>query len=192
MSEEGAFVYAQLAERIMPIDRGERYEYPLDDALIAAGLGEVTGGGTMQKRTGEIEYAGIDITLRDLEEGIPFVCRLLEERGAPKGSLLILREQDAEKQVPFGRTEGIAVYFDGVNLPDDVYRDCDIKVVWQEFSRRLDGEGEIRGHWHGPKETAFYIYGKSASRMKALLAEYMDTYPLCRGARVVAITPVEE
>jgi hypothetical protein len=39
--------YAQLNARIMPLDRGERYEDPLGEALAANGFGEITGGGTM-------------------------------------------------------------------------------------------------------------------------------------------------
>jgi len=74
-------------------------------------------------------------------------------------------------------------------LPDEVYRECDINVVWEEFSRRLEGQGEIRGHWQGPTETALYIYGKSKSTMRDLISDYMRSYPLCHGARIVDITP---
>ena len=37
------------------MDRGERYEDPLDAFLKANGLGEVSGGGTQLLETGEIE-----------------------------------------------------------------------------------------------------------------------------------------
>ena len=40
------FVVARLWEPIQPLDRGDRYEDPLDAALSAAGWGEVTGGGS--------------------------------------------------------------------------------------------------------------------------------------------------
>src|SRR4051794_25419103 len=55
------FVYAKLLEKIRPIERGERYEEPLDVELKRAGLGECDGGGTMQSKEGEIEYIGLDI-----------------------------------------------------------------------------------------------------------------------------------
>src|SRR5437773_2066473 len=58
--------YAQLNARIMPINRGEQYEDPLQDALAQNGLGQVTGGGTMQSENGEIAYCGIDVDLFDL------------------------------------------------------------------------------------------------------------------------------
>ncbi len=183
------FAYAQLLDRIMPLARGERYEEPLDEALAQRGFGEVVGGGTMQQKSGEIEYVGIDLNLRHLQESIPFVCSFLEERGAAKGSALMVSVGEAKRTIPFGVAVGIGVYLDGVNLPPEVYRECDINVVWEEFSRRLEGEGEIRGHWHGPTETALYIYGKSKSRMRVLLSDYTRRYRLCHGARVVDITP---
>jgi len=40
------FVVARLWEPIQPLDRGDRYEDPLDAALSAAGWGDVTGGGS--------------------------------------------------------------------------------------------------------------------------------------------------
>src|SRR5688572_5798449 len=40
------FVYAMMWEAIQPIDRGERYEDPLQAALEDAGLGDVSGGGS--------------------------------------------------------------------------------------------------------------------------------------------------
>ena len=40
-------VLARLYEYIEPIDRGDRYEDPLRDALDKAGAGRVTGGGSV-------------------------------------------------------------------------------------------------------------------------------------------------
>src|SRR5262245_43981465 len=86
---EPLFVYAQLNARLRPLDRGKRYEEPLEQAFEKNGLGEVTGGGTLQATTSEIEYCGIDVDLFDVENGIPFLCQFLSQCGAPKGSKLI-------------------------------------------------------------------------------------------------------
>lgn len=64
------FAYAQLNARVQPLDRGDRYEDPLQDALVENGWAEVTGGGTMQQQSGEIEYCGIDIDLNDVEKAV--------------------------------------------------------------------------------------------------------------------------
>jgi hypothetical protein len=80
--------YAQLNARIMPLDRGERYEEPLAEALAENGFAAITGGGTMQSKEGEIEYCGIHPDLFDVPKGVPFICDFLAQRGAPRGSKL--------------------------------------------------------------------------------------------------------
>ena len=182
-------VTAQLNHLLMPLDRGDRYEDPLEEALSQEGLGEITGGGTMQEKSGEIDYIDVEIALTDLDEGIPFVIGKLEECGAPKGSILWIHTTDPPKQMPFGRAEGIAIYLDGVNLPDEVYETSDVNVVIEELNKRLDGHGTMQSHWSGPTETALYFYGDAAGEMEALLRDFLDSHPLCKGARVVTIAP---
>jgi hypothetical protein len=131
--------YAKINEKILPIRRGEVYETPLTTALERSGLGTVEGGGTMQNKNKEIEYVGIDVVLQNKEEGVSFVCQFLEERGAPKGSVF----QIGAEHFPFGKVEAVAVYFDGVNLPSEVYHDCDINFVWSEFEKRIGANGPL-------------------------------------------------
>lgn len=88
MAVEPHFVYAKIFDRVGPLDRGDKYEDPLQEMLDAENLGEITGGGTMQEKTGEILFVGIDIELTDFERGIPLVARKLQELGAPPGSTL--------------------------------------------------------------------------------------------------------
>jgi hypothetical protein len=181
---------AEFNHKIGPIDRGERYEDPLGDALSEKGFGEVDGGGTMQSKEGEILFIDVHMHLSNPDESIPFVTRMLEEQGAPKGSKLKIYEGDeVAREIPFGVREGFAIYLDGVNLPDEVYRDSDSNVVVSEIDRLLDGHGEIEAHWQGPTETALYVYGDSIATMKPLIQEFMESYPLCKGARVVDLTP---
>jgi hypothetical protein len=47
---------AQLNARLQPIHRGRFFEDPLSAALERAALGQITGGGTLQDVTGEIQY----------------------------------------------------------------------------------------------------------------------------------------
>ena len=181
---------AEFNHKIGPIDRGERYEDPLGDALVEKGYGETDGGGTMQSKEGEILFSDVHMYLTNLDEGIPFVTRFLEGRGAPKGSKLkIYAGDEVAREIPFGVREGFAIYLDGVNLPDEVYRDSDSNFVVSEIDRLLDGHGEIESHWQGPTETALYVYGDSIATMKPLVQDFMESYPLCQGARVVDLTP---
>lgn len=179
--------YAQLNARIMPLDRGERYEDPLGEALEKNGYGKVTGGGTMQSQEGEIEYCGIDIDLFDARQGVPFVCKFLSERGAPKGSKLEYDLNGESVEVPFGQAEALAIYLNGTDLPDEVYKQCDVNEVYDEINRLLGDRGSIQGHWQGPTETALYLYGYSAEELRTLIAGYLAEYPLCQRARVVRI-----
>ncbi len=176
----------------MPLDRGERYEDPLHDALEAKGLGETTGGGTLLQASGEIEYIDVEIELTDLEIGIPFVIEQLEALGAPKGSKLRIHNGESSNEIPFGKFEGVAVYFDGVGLPDEVYAFSDVNVVIEQLNKRLVGQGEMLSYWQGPAETALYFYGRDAEEMKRQMSGFLLSYPLCEGARVVTIAGRDE
>jgi len=182
-------VTAQLNHKLMPLDRGARYEDPLNDELAKHGYGETDGGGTMMQKSKEIEYIDVEMFLTQPDKSIPFVIERLESYGAPKGSKLIVREGEKKSEIPFGKAEGIGVYLDGVNLPAEVYKNCDVNLVIEELSKRLAGHGSFQSHWQGPTETALYLYGDDAELMKKLIADYMATYPLCKGARIVTIAP---
>jgi len=187
MKHKPVFAYAQLNARIMPVARGKYYQTPLAEALAENGLGEVGGGGTMQMKGGEIEYCGIDVDLFEVEEGGRFVCDFLTARGAPKGSKLCYEYMGNDIELPFGVAEGLAIYLNGTELPDDVYRQSDINVVMESVDRLLGKRGAIEGYWEGPTETALYLYGESANEMRMTIAPFMAEYPLCQRARIEKI-----
>jgi hypothetical protein len=178
-------VVARLNDRAQPMDRGERYEDPLDAFLKANGLGEVTGGGTQLLETGEIEYCEVELDLASIApEVLDAVAGQLQSAGAPKGSCLVYNE-GTERAI--GSEEGLAVYLNGTDLPDETYRDCDIDFVYSEFNRLLAGQGAVHSHWQGPTETALYIYGTSYDAMHSAIAGFLASYPLCERARVAKI-----
>lgn len=184
---EPVFAYARLNARLMPMDRGERFEDPLQAVLEESGLGAVSGGGTMQSKDGEIDYCGIDVDLFDLEKGVPFVCEFLTRHGAPKGSVLEFEQDGTQQERPFGRLEGMAVYLNGADLPKSVYEECDVNVICDMFQKLLGDHGSRWSHWQGPREITLYYYGDSFDVMRERVAAFMADYPLCRKARVVRI-----
>lgn len=182
-------VTAELNHKIGPIQRGDVYEDPLAAHLETLGLGEVDGGGTMQHKDGEINYCDVHIILEPAEGAFRSVIQFLEGCGAPKGSKLkAYHGDDSVKELLFGVREGLGIYLDGINLPDEVYRDCDSNFIVSELDRLLEGHGSVESHWQGPTETALYVYGDSTSLMKPLIADFLAAYPLCAGARVVDLT----
>ena len=180
------YVVAQLNARIQPVHRGEFFENPLGDELHRASIGEITGGGTMQDKNGEISFCDIQIELAEpTAQAAEKIIDALERLGAPRGSKLKIEAEDRE--IAFGVFEGLAVYLNGTDLSDDVYQTCDSNFVYSEFDRLLAGEGRVLSYWQGPTETAFYLYGKSFEKMKAKLAEFIATYPLCQKSRIEQI-----
>ena len=180
------FLVAQLNARLQPIHRGEFFEDALDTVLKRCQLGEISGGGTLQAKNGEIEYCDIEIEVAPGVTAVEAtVIRTLEALGAPKGSKL---HSEAEgRETPFGVEEGLAVYLNGTSLPDHVYKECDSNFVHSEFNRLLQGKGRVLSYWQGPTETAFYMYGPSFTAMREGLADFLATYPLCQQCRLAQI-----
>lgn len=80
---------AQIAESMLPVARGSKYEDPLDAALRKAGLGSINGGGSLLDAHGQVESADVEIALSDLDGALQFARTTLLELGAPGGSLLL-------------------------------------------------------------------------------------------------------
>lgn len=114
-------VIARIPEYIEPMDRGDRYEDPLDAKLKENGLGEVTGGGSQLDENYKIQFVDLEICLSNLDSAISLCTSALEECGAPKGSQIIYGEEPNETKIDFGKSEGAALILDGVNLPQEVY-----------------------------------------------------------------------
>ncbi|MGI9419726.1 MAG: hypothetical protein ACR2RA_18020 [Geminicoccaceae bacterium] len=182
---DGVPVTVRLNARLQPLDRGDIYEDPLAEALEASSLGAVTGGGTQLAEEGGIEFCDIELVLKKADvETLDRVVAALEKLGAPKGSKLLHGELEERS---FGKNEGLAVYLNGTDLPDEVYQTCDVNHVIGEFDRLLDGVGSFQSYWEGPTETALYLYGEDAEKMRGLIAPFMTSYTLCQQARVEQI-----
>ncbi len=180
------YITARIWEPVHPMDRRRRYESPLFVALNQRGCGSLIGVSSCMSRELEVEYVDIDMDLDDLEGALELVKGVLVKAGAPACSEFRLAGDGGEEIIGFGKVEGLAVYLDGVNLPDDVYELCNINELADLIKDKLAAAGgEIRGSWVGPNETSIYMYGPNAEVMFAALEPIMSGYPLCRNARVV-------
>ena len=184
----GNFIVATLNDKVMPIDRGEIYEDPLDEFIQANGIGEVTGGGTMQLESGELEYCDVEIQLNSDEideDQIKNIIEKLEELGAPKGSKLTIEK--TEQKIEFGKKEGLGIYLDGINLSDEVYKSSDSEALAVEIRRLAGIEDNTLRYWQGNTETALYFYGDSFEYIKNSINDFVSSHPECENCRIEQI-----
>lgn len=130
---------------------------------------------------------GLDVHLPDAEQLIAAVLDL--EAGMPRGSTVEIND----KAATFGELEGLALYLNGTDLPDEVYATSDLAAIVGDLRASLEGVGEIWAVWQGPTETALYVYGRDAAAIEAALVEQQPRIPLMQGCRMVElIAPVTE
>jgi hypothetical protein len=176
-------VIARVYEHIEPIDRGDRYEDPLDAVLELANIGRVTGGGSQLSELGGIEYAEIEIELANLDGALRVVVDALENAGAPQGSELI-DAADGRMLRQFGTQQCLAIFLDGTTLPEEVYANLDFDALVAELGAAA-GDGSNRGFWQGPEETGVFFFGPDAEAMFARVEPVLRRLPIGQNARVV-------
>lgn len=173
-----------LNARFRPEDRFE-LEDVLDEILDKHGKGEVLGGGALQDVTGEVESCDIEIYLEDdnLKHNIKWFVRLLNAIGIPKGSVL----QGIKPEIEVGTLEGLACYLNGIDLPIEVYKNCDVNYVIEQMEQAMEGIGKLYSYWEGDRYTALYFYGTSFIEMKQKIEPFIATYPLCQKSHIEQI-----
>jgi hypothetical protein len=176
-------VIARMYEHIEPMDRGDRYEDPLQTALEAGNLGRVTGGGSQLNELGGIEFADVEIELADLDDALRVVREALEKAGAPQGSEIIHAE-DGRVLREFGTEQCLAVYLDGISLPAHVYAELDFDQVVNEIGAAA-GPDSYRGFWQGPEETGLFLFGPDADALFARVEPVLRRLPIGQNARIV-------
>src|SRR5882672_4482900 len=104
------FVYIKIPIALGPIDRGERFEDPLQVTLDLEGLGTITGGGSQLSEEDAdgrraIEFCGLDVDLYDAVKGLPLLRRELVRLQAPSGTMLLYELEGHEWEEPVYRAE---------------------------------------------------------------------------------------
>jgi len=80
------FFYVLIHEPLEPMDRAEKYEDPLKDAL--GELGEVTGGGSQMGEGDAIAFCGLDVVVNHRERGLTVIRECLRSCGAPANTII--------------------------------------------------------------------------------------------------------
>lgn len=188
MSEPtSTLVIVTLNAKLGPMDRGEAFEDPLHDRLQVLGLGETTGGGSFLDPVYGSANCDIEVLLstEPTPEVLDLLVAELEALGAPKGSSLAVEFGGETRH--FGSHEGLALWLNGTDLPDEVYDTADIDAVVSALANAVDGIGRFAGSFNGPENTALYFYGPDFAAMDAALAPVRAATPLCQRSRVEQI-----
>lgn len=173
----------KLNAKFQPFNRHD-LEDLLDEFLSEENLGQTTGGGTAQEDNGEIAYCDIEIELNDTPNAVQKLLQQLDEIGIPKGSKLY--NENFSQEV--GTLEGLALYTNGTDLPDEVYQNNDINVVYDTICEILEEDLVLTSYFEGDTETGLYFYIKgSFSDAKERIKSFVETYPLCEKCRIVQI-----
>jgi hypothetical protein len=91
--QETALIFVRLPEPLQPIERGDRYEDPLDAELQLAELGCVSGGGSQLSDLQPdgsrlIEWCGVDVDATDVPRALQLLRRELPPLGCLAGTVL--------------------------------------------------------------------------------------------------------
>ena len=95
--EPSVFLLVHLPAGIEPIERIERFEYPIEDAL--GSLGTVSGGGTAVSEEGTPLSCDVEVEVHDVARALPILRRVLSESGAPKGTVITRLSSDGVFEV---------------------------------------------------------------------------------------------
>lgn len=164
-----------------------KHRFELEDALQEIfqdnKAGEVTGGGTALKENGEIDSCDIEIDYSDTRKSLEWLVNLLNAIGIPKGSVL----HGIEPPIPVGTLEGLAIYMNGTDLAEEIYKSCDINYVIEQLEQTIEGIGHMYSYLEHGEFTALYFYGTSFLTMKENMNSFVSSYPLCQKCHIEQI-----
>ena len=174
--------------RLQPEHRVSYYEDHLKGIFKKEKLGSVVGGGSAFFNDGGIASCVVNIDC--YEDKITRLIEILHYIPMAKGSKFIVfnSEGRVDREYPLGELEGIGIYLNGVDLPKEVYKQCDINYVVDQIFQLLETPPILYSYWQGHTETALYFYVASFSTMYSKIRSLLTTYPLCQKCRVAQIT----
>ena len=175
-------------ERLQPEHRVSYYEEHLQGIFKREKVGNVVGGSSVFFKDGGI--ASCDVNIDCFESKINRMLELLHYIPMAKGSKFIVfnSEGRVDREYPLGELEGIGIYLNGVDLPKEVYKQCDINYVVDQIFQLLETPPILYSYWQGHTETALYFYAPSFNTMYTRIRPLLTTYPLCQKSKVAQIT----
>ena len=164
-----------------------KHRFELEDALQEIfqknKAGEITGGGTSLKENGEIDSCDIEIEFYEDEKSLEWLVKLMGAIGIPKGSVLY----GVEPPINVGVLGGLAIYLNGTDLSEEIYKNCDINYVIEQLEQVIDGIGRMYSYRELNEFTALYFYGTSFLAMKEKMDSFISSYPLRQKCQIEQI-----
>jgi len=182
VKDEMCYVILHLNMRLMPMDRGDLFEDPIDEVLHKHNIGEVTGGGTLLAKGKMPVSCDIELNIKKSQLD-NFISFLKNVNTMAKGSYV---EYDGQKD-EVGNLEGLSLILDGTGLDENVYKENDVNDVIAEIDNLIEEKGQYHSYYIGEKNTNLYFYGNSFDEMKEIIADYAKTSPLCENSIIEQI-----
>lgn len=159
-------VVATITDDVGPIDRGAKYQDPLDAILQPAGLGEVRGGGSQLDAARRIAFVDVEVALADTEGALELLRTTLQRLGAPAGSVLTFSRNGAVQVIAIDTGAPASAPTGGASA----------------MSRRLLDDGPVNGAVAASAPAPVYDEAKVRTAAESMLASYrklfVDAYPL--------------
>jgi hypothetical protein len=184
----GNYLVVTINDKVMPVLRGEIYADPLHLFLKENQYGEVSGGGTRQLPSGEIENCEIEISLEsdNIDDAlVKEIIKHLEKCGAPKGSFLFV--ENTGDVISFGVNEGIGMYIDSTNHQEGVNQNTVDQALANEVSQIANLESHIIRSWKGKTETGYYFYCRSFENIRNSIETIIQSNPVYKTVRLKQI-----
>lgn len=167
----------------------EIYGETFDDFLQSRGYGKIFDYETRIDENDEIEFHVIKFYCYKPHiygNAIDNIMEYLEKLGAPQGSKLDVPM--VKSTLKLGIKEGIGVYIDNKNLSREVYESTDINYVYEKIKELIKSDSLHERSLVMESETALYFYSDITFEvMQENIKEFIDSYPLCKHARIIRI-----
>lgn len=159
-------VVATITDDVGPIDRGAKYQDPLDAILQPAGLGEVRGGGSQLDAARRIAFVDVEVALADTEGALELLRTTLQRLGAPAGSVLTFTRNGAVQVIAIDTGAPASAPTGGASA----------------MSRRLLDDGPVNGTTATSAPAPVYDEAQVRKTAESMLASYrklfVEAYPL--------------
>jgi hypothetical protein len=82
----------------------------------------------------------------------------------------------------------ILIYLKGEGLDEAVYRSCDTVTLDGLLTKAMGAHGVVSSIESRSTETILFLYGADSEKMFSLIDPVLNSYPLCKSAKVVLRT----